>query len=261
MINKIGKSNSIIKKIKKYQKKNTEDNIIVIEDLFILSLLKKYNHEVIYFLYCDDLKYKEETVKIIKDLKSIAQENYLIAYSTYQNIVNKKNSIGLLAVVKLNLKLLDEINPDKYKNILVTDKLELPGNLGTIYRTAEATNIDLIINVDLITSLSNPKTVVSSRGMILAVSTVNTTFENAQKFLLENNYTIYLGEPELGENCFNKKFSSKSAIVIGSERFGINKKWYMETHEKIFIPMYGEMKSLNVGVAASILMYQLKNKQ
>ena len=51
------------------------------------------------------------------------------------------------------------------------------------------------------------------------------------------------------------------ALVVGNERYGINPNWYENKNEKVFIPMWGEMTSLNVGVAASILMYEAKIKR
>ena len=70
-----------------------------------------------------------------------------------------------------------------------------------------------------------------------------------------------MGEPELGKSYNELDYHGKIAIVVGSERYGINPDWYNHPHQKVFIPMYGTMTSLNVGVAASILLYEAKLKR
>ena len=57
------------------------------------------------------------------------------------------------------------------------------------------------------------------------------------------------------------RLDGKVAIIVGNERYGITSNWYQYNHLKVFIPMYGEMKSLNVSIAASILMYEVKMKK
>ena len=87
------------------------------------------------------------------------------------------------------------------------------------------------------------------------------TYDEAQNFLIKNNYNIYLGEPILGKPYNEYNYEGKIALVVGNERYGITSNWYQYDHFKVFIPMYGEMKSLNVSIAGSILMYEVKMKK
>ena len=79
--------------------------------------------------------------------------------------------------------------------------------------------------------------------------------------ILNNNYDIYLGEPILGKPYNEYNYEGKVALIVGNERYGINSKWYENEHKKVFIPMFGEMTSLNVSIAGSILMYEVKMKK
>jgi TrmH family RNA methyltransferase len=257
----IGISHPIIKEIRDYKKRPNNSKMLIIEDLFTLELRYKYNFKVITFLFCDELIFSDNAKKIKSFYLGISEKTFSISEKTYHLISEKENAVGMMAVVELELRDLNKIDINKNQFILVTDGIEIPGNLGTIFRTADAVNVDLIINVDSRTSIYNPKTIISSRGMCLKVPFINTTYEEAQKFLLDNNYRIFLGEPELGMDYSKVDYNGNIAIVIGSERFGINKNWYDNEHEEIYIPMYGEMKSLNVGVATSILLYEAKNKR
>ena len=251
-------SNKVIKEIREQKKHNINKNIFILEDLFILGLRKKYNFNVLKVIFCEEKCYSEEALDILKFYKSICNEIYSVSSKTYDFISEKDNSAGIIAVVEIDNKTFSDVYNPKY--ILVNDGIELPGNLGTIYRTADAVGINLIINVDSKTNINNSKVISSSRGMNLIIPTINCTYEEAQEYLIKNDYNIYLGEPELGTNYKDLEYIGKTVIVVGNERFGINKNWYDNKHIKVFIPMYGEMTSLNVGVAASILMYEVKHK-
>ena len=136
-----------------------------------------------------------------------------------------------------------------------------PGNMGTIIRSMDATNFDALISINPNTKLNNPKLVHSARGMNLVIPQLECSYEECQKFIESNNFTPYLGEPILGLSYDETKYNDKLAIVVGSERYGITPDWYNHKNEKVFIPMYGIMGSLNVGVAASILMFEVKQQK
>ena len=220
----------------------------------------KYPCEIIGLLYCDELCYSESTKKIIKDYKKRCNDVYQISKKTYSSLAEKENSSGMIALVK---KEYIDLNKDtnNYEKVLVIDSIEIPGNVGTMVRTADATDFDLIIMVDKVTGFSHHKTISSSRGMFLKIPFVNMSYEDAQQYLLNNNYDIYLGEPILGKPYNEYNYEGKVALIVGNERYGINSKWYENEHKKVFIPMFGEMTSLNVSIAGSILMYEVKMKK
>ncbi len=254
MLNKISRSNPIFQKFKELEKNNKTNDLIFVDDLSVLSLTKNYPIEVESFLYCDELCYQPQTMELINHLIKISKESYTISKSTFDSIKQKGNSVGLMAIIRNPQLKLDDLKSKEY--LVVCDSLEIPGNLGTIYRTMDAAKVDGMILVDTITKPTNPKLTSSARGCNLLIDTVSTNFDEALNWLLANNYTIFLGEPNLGKSYKEYDYTGKIAIVVGNERFGINPDWYLHKHEKVFIPMYGSNNSLNVGVAASILIYE-----
>lgn len=250
----IGKSSEIIKNIKN----NKDESITLVDDLFILSLLKKNNIKVHTFLYCDDYEYKEDCLDLIEYFKTTTS-CYIISSKTMKSLMHKENSCYLLAQCDLNLV---SINSFKNSNFLiVNDRIEIPGNLGTIYRSADAVKADGIILVDAVTKLNNSKLVHASRGMNILIKSSYSTFKETIDFLLENEFKIFIGEPIDGISYESANFDGKVAIVVGSERFGCNKLWFDYDVNRVFIPMLGEITSLNVSIAASLLMYEVKRKR
>ncbi len=257
--NLLGKNNELVQKIKEL-KRHPKENHYIIEELFILSLIKKYNKKIDTILYSEEDIYSADAKEILNYLITNSLNVGKISHKMYLQLSEKDNASGIMVLYKdeENFKDLLEKKPEF---ILILDQIELPGNLGTMIRTADACDIDLIILVNPITKIENPKSIASSRGMFLRIPTITMSYPEAQSYLNNNNYRIFLGEPYLGTPHNLTNFDGNIAIVVGNERYGINQEWYNHKHEKIFIPMWGEMSSLNVGVAASILMYEAKIKR
>lgn len=229
------------------------------DDLQVLEIALKFNLEIELLLYNYEEDYKDETKILLEKLKERALEYYEISSSSYELIKTKENHAGIIASIKTK-----EFNINDFKNksfIVVLDRLEIPGNVGTIYRTLDSINCDGLILVDSVTKYYNSKITSSSRGSNLTIPTLELSYDEALNFLLNNNYNIYLGEPKLGKNYKEYDYKKKIAIVFGNERFGINPDWYNHKHIKVFIPMEGNHNSLNVAVATSIICYEAYMKR
>lgn len=255
----IGKNNDEYKRLKALLKANKDEDVVATTDLNVIKLALKYNLNILEFFYVNDEIYKDETKQTIEDAKKKAISIYEISKNMFESIQNKENQVGLAAIIEYKTKNLNDLCDKSF--IVVLDGLEIPGNIGTILRTLDSASVDGLIIVDAVTKMHNPKITTSSRGCNLLIPTAVCSFEEAQNFLLENNYNIYLGEPNLGLDYTKYDYEGKIAIVMGNERFGINLKWYNKKHKKVFIPMYGSNNSLNVAVATSIIVYEAAMKR
>jgi len=142
-------------------------------------------------------------------------------------------------------------------NVLVLDKLQDPGNLGTIIRSAVAFNFDSIIISDDSVDLYNPKVVRASEGMLFYINIIRT---DINEFLnnLDSDYTKITTDVNDGRNIKDVKFN-KCAIVIGNEGNGVSEEIKNTCDEKVYIKMNNNCESLNASVSASILMYEVSN--
>lgn len=254
----ISKNHDKIKLIKQLQKQSKPTDLYLVEDISILEILKNKKQELEMLIFVKEKEYKKETKNIIDYYLKHTKEIYTISEKTFESLKEKENHIGFFAITKIENKPLKQLNDDI---VLVLDKLENAGNIGTILRTAESAGIKTIIEVDQITNPNHPKLIQSSRGSVFLLDIYQTTYQDAQSILLNSGYDIYLGEPDLGKSYDEYDYKNKTAIVIGSERFGINENWYKNPHKKVYIPIYGKMTSLNVGIAGGILMYEVKQKK
>jgi len=142
--------------------------------------------------------------------------------------------------------------------IIILDGIQDPGNLGTIIRSAVAFNFDTVVISKNTVDLYNPKVIRSTKGMLF---NKNIIVRELSEFMLElSDYVIYGTDVISGDNVKNIDEVSKIAIVIGNEGRGISDSVRRLCNKFIYIPTSDDCESLNAGVAASILMYEVNNK-
>lgn len=249
----IAKSNEKIKELKNLKNKGS-NNLMVVEGLDVIKEAINYNVEIVSVYFNDD-NLRNEAQELLSECIKRSHESYKISLKTFESIRGKENEVPIIVVVKYKELTLNDIDVSKHKLVVVNDRVELPGNLGTIYRSAYASGVDLIINVDPVTTIYKEKFLSSSRGTVFSIPTINTSYAEAQKKLLELGYDICLCEPVEGTSYRNFDYKDNTALVVGNERYGINKNLYENMNSKIFIPMKEGINSINVGVAASIIMF------
>ena len=142
--------------------------------------------------------------------------------------------------------------------ILVLDNIQDPGNMGTILRSAVAFNFDTVVLSKDTVDLYNPKVVRSTKGMMF---NVNVIVRDLPSFLSEvDDYMRYGTDVVDGVNIKKEDIPSKVVIVIGNEGNGISDEVKEYCKKNIYIGMNNNCESLNAGVSASIIMYEVDNK-
>lgn len=144
--------------------------------------------------------------------------------------------------------------------ILILDDIQDPGNLGTMIRSARAFSFDTIVLGKNSVDLYNSKVVRSTQGMLFYVNILVRDLGCFINNLKEDNYVIYGSDVRNGIDVREEDIPSKIAIVIGNEGNGISDEVKKLCDKNLYIKMSDEVESLNAGVAASILMYEVDNK-
>jgi RNA methyltransferase, TrmH family len=139
--------------------------------------------------------------------------------------------------------------------IVVLDRLRMIGNIGCVVRSASAAGADVVAYTNRVTRLNNPRLVTASHGAVLGMPLIDADVETFGSTLKAMDYQILLADANHGEPYDQATFSHRIAIVLGSERSGIDRKWYRYSNTQITIPMCGIADSLNVSAAGSVLLF------
>ena len=146
------------------------------------------------------------------------------------------------------------------EKILILDRIQDPGNLGTIIRSAVAFNIDTIVCSPDTVDVYIPKVVWASQGMMFHLPIIT---RNTKEFIVElktKDYKIVGTKVTNGHDVRESSIYSHFALVIGNEGQGMSQDIETLCDEYLYIKMNGNCESLNASVAASILMYEINNK-
>ena len=141
--------------------------------------------------------------------------------------------------------------------ILLLDDIQDPGNLGTIIRSAVAFHVDTIVLGLGCVDLYNSKTIRASQGMLFHINIIRKDLQEIIQQLKTQHYPIYGTKVTYGKNVKDIAKTEKSAIIMGNEGNGVSDDILDLCDEYLYIPCNEVCESLNVGVATSIILYEL----
>ncbi len=236
-------------------------NVFITEGMWSVPKII-YNHcEVEAFIFCPESIKSQEGLDAIKTF--LGKTNvYVISEKVLNKLTKRNDDNGIYCIVKLPKYDIKAILNKPKSLVCILDGIEKSGNIGTILRTADATNTDLVMIVNRRAKVTNTQCVKGSMGGIFNVPIV--TYNNIKDCWLDlqdNGYTVYLADTRAEIDYFNFKYADKVALVMGSERYGISRDWYSQPNQLLKLKMLGQCDSLNVGVATSVLLYDIKMKQ
>ena len=139
--------------------------------------------------------------------------------------------------------------------ILVIDRVEKPGNLGAMLRTADAVGVSAVLLSDPICEVWNPNAIRSSLGAIFQVPIATAASEAIIDWLRAQNFQILAARLQQSETYQKVTLQNRVAIVVGSEAEGLGSNWIQDAIEGVRLPMQGSVDSLNVSVSAAVLLY------
>ena len=179
----------------------------------------------------------------------------------YQKLAYRDTTEGILAVAKTKSLELSDLELSENPLILVAEAPEKPGNIGALMRTADAANLDAVIIANPKSDLYNPNIVRSSVGCLFTNQIATGTTSEIIAFLKERKINFYCATLQNSTSYHIQDYTKPTALVVGTEATGLTEEWRNEATQNIIIPMQGEIDSMNVSVAAAILIFEAKRQR
>ena len=199
-------------------------------------------------------------IRRILQTKPIFAEGELISEKEMERISQLKTANSVLAVVELPKSQLASVKPDK-NLVLALDRVQNPGNLGTIIRLADWFGISDIVCSEDTADCFNPKVVQATMGAILRV---RVHYTNLAEWLSSHKGATIYGTFLEGENIYNAQLESSGVIVMGNEGQGISAEVAECVSHKLLIPPYPAdrcgSESLNVAVATAVICSEFRRR-
>lgn len=252
--------NPFIKSIIQLQEKakaRKQSGLFIIEGRREIQLAIKGGYQIEQLLFLPEMIAKEELLLISKNAVELIE----ISKEVYQKIAYRDTTEGVIAVAHAKSFLLSDLQLSENPLILVVESIEKPGNLGAMLRTADAAHIDAVLVADPKTDLYNPNMVRSSVGCLFTNQIAVGTTDEIIDFLDANSISFYSATLQNSTSYHTQDYTLPTALVVGTEATGLTQKWRDRATQNIIIPMQGEIDSMNVSVAAAILLFEAKRQR
>lgn len=248
------KDNALIREVKKLNKKKyrVEKGQFLIEGFRFTEEALKSSFNVPYIFIGEDSLDKCQDFGIEKLIEEHTKV-YCIKENLLKELCNTENPQGILAVVKN--KKVDIKNAQGF--YILVDKIQDPGNMGTIIRSAHASGALGVIITKGTVDVYNDKTLRSTMGSIFNIPLIEDEDFKVIKNLKDNGFKLVVSSLDTENNFYDIDLTEKIIVAVGNEGNGISEEVYEFSDEKVKIPMPGGAESLNAAVAASIMMFEI----
>lgn len=254
----ISPQNPKIKNIIKLRKarERKKQNLIVIEGRHEIHLAQISGIEIKELFLCGDFSSDKNFEIRVKDI-----EVFELDKKVFQKISRRENPDGHIALARPQDFQLDDIDLPEKPLVLILDRVEKPGNLGAILRSADGAGVDLVVVSDPQTDIFNPNVIRSSLGTVFSNKIATSSANDCQAWLKKNSITSVATTPRAKKSYTDIDYNQPIAIIIGTEHEGLTKDWLEAVDEKAYIPMKGKVDSLNASVSAGLLVYEAQKQR
>jgi TrmH family RNA methyltransferase len=249
--------NPFIKSLIQLQEKakaRKQSGSFLIEGMREIELAIKGNYEIETILFLPELVSNNQITKLTDNPIEITKE-------VYQKLAYRDTTEGILAVAKTKSLQLSDLKLSENPLILVMEAIEKPGNIGAVLRTCDAAKIDAVIIANPKTDLYNPNIVRSSVGCLFTNQIATGSTEEVIDYLIQKNINFYSATLQNSTSYHTQNYTLPTALVVGTEATGLSELWRKKATQNIIIPMQGEIDSMNVSVAAAILIFEAKRQR
>ena len=253
------RQNPKIKQVRALQQRKQRDaqGLCVVEGIRHVGEAVDSGISLEFLIYAPDLLTSDYAHNLIQHLSHKKTPCFTTTPEIFSALSDKDNPQGILAVAQQNLKTIGQLTPDNFSWGVALVSPQDPGNLGTILRTIDSVGADGLIVLENSVDIFHPTAVRASMGALFWKPVVYTTFDKFASWAKEHSYHIF-GSSAKGETIYTEaKFQSPAILLLGSERQGLTEGQTDLCEAVVRLPMKGKSTSLNLSVAAGILLYEM----
>ena len=241
-LKKLRSSNSFRKKEKKFYVEGLKELMLCIESGFIVDSI-----------YCSS------NMNEILDINSL-KADYIIDNKIMSQIIMRESE-GIFGIFNEKVNEINAIDLSKDEFVLILDRPEKPGNVGAIFRSYEAFGYRNIIIAETNLDIYNPIIIRSSLGAVFKLNVFKFSFAEIKTLLKKEKFKIIISDVD-AKIPYNKvNLRQKIALVMGPEKSKVSNDFKKVSDSVIGIPMYGDVDSLNLSFATSIILAESVNQR
>jgi RNA methyltransferase, TrmH family len=241
--------------------KPNPQRLIVLDGLWEIESALDAGLELVAVIASPELFRGNRSSDVLTRAAKSATGVYAVSAKVANRISDRDTSDGLAAIAMSRQWSLADLTPSGETSVvLVLDGLEVMGNVGTAVRSAQASGADAVLLTNRRVRLTHPRLIHASMAASLTMPMVDCTADEAAAWCDGHGYEVVLADTRAPASYRAFDYQPRVAIVLGSERYGINKEWDAYAGGGVSIPMFNQVDSLNVANAATILLFEIASR-
>lgn len=251
--------NPFIKSLVQLQEKaksRKQSGTFLIEGRREITLALKGEYEIETILFYPAICPETEAKKLSANAALIE-----INKEVFEKLAYRDTTEGVIAIARSKNLALTDLHLPVNPLILIAEAPEKPGNMGALLRTADAAGLDAVIIANPKTDLYSPNIIRSSVGCLFTNQIATGTTTEIITFLQQNKIRFYCATLQNATSYHTQDYTLPTALVVGTEATGLTQEWRDTATQNIIIPMQGAIDSMNVSVAAAILIFEAKRQR
>jgi TrmH family RNA methyltransferase len=250
--------NPRVKAAVKLRQRSHRDKLqkMLIEGYRELSRALLNNHPVELLFYCPTLFQGSNNDALLETCRQRNVELLECAEHVFRKMSYRDRPDGFLAIADPIRTSLDDLTLPPNPLLVIAQAIEKPGNLGTILRSSDAAGVAAVIVCDPCTDVNNPNVVRASVGTLFSVPVAVASTDATLSWLQANSIACLAATPHTDALYFDLDMTGGTAIVVGTEQYGLSDRWMQAADHQVRIPMLGQADSLNVASATTLLLFE-----
>jgi TrmH family RNA methyltransferase len=257
------KSNPKIKEVRalKERKTRAETGLYVVEGIRHVAEALEAGAPVEYLVYAPDRLTSPFGRELVETQRARRLPVHSVTVPVFETLSERENPTGLLAVVRQQRRRLAELSPANLGWGVAVVAPQDPGNVGTIVRTIDAVGASGLLLLDSGVDPYHPTAVRASLGSLFSVPVASASFAEFAAWAKQHAYHVY-GTSAQGATDYLAvpAYARPAILLLGSEREGLSEAQRAECELLIKLPMRGKASSLNLAVAAGVMLYEMLRK-
>jgi RNA methyltransferase, TrmH family len=258
------RSNPKIKEARslKQRKIRAETGLFVVEGIRHVAEAFEASAPVEYLIYSPEMLTSPFGRDLVEQQRARGLPVHSATPAVYESLSERENPTGLLAVVRQQRRRLEDLNPANLRWGAASVSPQDPGNVGTLIRTVDAVGAGALLLLDSGVDPYHPSAVRASLGSLFWVPVASATFDEFAAWSRQHGYHVY-GSSAHGSVDYQSvaRYEQPAILLLGSEREGLTPAQLAVCESVVRLPMRGRATSLNLAVAAGVLLYAMLEKQ
>ncbi|MCO5044927.1 MAG: RNA methyltransferase [Kiritimatiellae bacterium] len=254
----ISLQNPRLKDLVRLQKRPYRDErgVIVVEGYREVKRMLDNHRKPLALFFAPSFYQGENEPELVRRCGEAGAELFECTSDAFLKVAYRDRPEGLIALTPQLHTTLNELEVPEQPLLVVAEAIEKPGNLGSLLRSADAAGVHAVIVCDRCTDIHNPNVVRSSIGTLFSLPVVEATSDETLAWLRARHIRTLAATPHAEREYTECDMKQGIALVVGTEKFGLSDRWMNQADECVRIPMLGQIDSLNVAAATTLLLYE-----